>query len=35
MRCAGEEAGLDPIEADWDDELGKPEDTPAIDYLGD
>ena len=32
---AGEEAGLDPIEADWDDELGKPEDTPAIDYLGD
>ncbi|KAK9840759.1 hypothetical protein WJX81_002878 [Elliptochloris bilobata] len=25
----------DPIEAGWDDDLGKPEDTPAIDYLGD
>ena len=24
----------DPIEAGWDDDLGKPEDTPAIDYLG-
>lgn len=29
----GEEK-LDPIEAGWDDELGKPEDTPAIDFLG-
>jgi hypothetical protein len=25
---------MDPIEAGWDDDLGKPEDTPAIDYLG-